>query len=1209
MNLNSKTYSISKPERKSIFRPALLKRIRMRYLYFFVFFNIIVFATKAAPNPSVKFIRNEGQWDTSVLFKADIQGGYLLVKRTGIQYVFFDTKALMTLHAGGLTDEKGGRKAPGPIRGHAFEMNFMDANPSPAIETASKSATVYNYFIGNDQSKWRGNVSAYDEIYLKDVYPGIDFKLYSSGQSLKYEYIAEPRAEVSKIRMKYVGLDQLSIENKKLNYRTSVNTGTEFEPYSFQVIGGKTIDVKSGFRLKNNEVQFEFPEKYDASQSLTIDPELVFSTYSGSKSDNWAQTATYDADGNLFSGGSVFGGDFPVTNGSFQVNGNINNQTGAVNPNGYGITDVVIMKFSSDGSKLLYATFLGGDASDVPHSLIANSKGELVIFGTTASSNFPTTGASYQNKHAGGSLFGVYGSASTTDEDPNFTGIGFQRGSDIFVAVLSTDGRKLVGSTYIGGKANDGFNDTRALIIKNYGDEFRGEVVVDKDDNIYFASITASTDFPLVKASQTTKSGGYDAVVCKLDPTCSQLLWSTYLGGNNFDGAYGIKVDDAGKVYVCGQTFSSNLPTTAGVYGPAYSGSGDGFIARFSASGAIDQITYMGTTEADANFFLEIDKDDNVYIFGLTQGNYPVSADVYRNANSGQFVHCLDKNLSKTIFSTVVGTSRGRGRIDIVPTAFLVNDCGNIYLAGWGGKVNSSVSKNLNRFSTTTGLPVTQDAYQATTTGSNFYLMILEKNAKSLLYATFFGSSLPPDPTGEVGDHLDGGTCRFDKHGYIYHSACSCLSRAGNPVATFPIKNAYQPNHQSTNCNMAAFKFEIDALKADFEIKNEANRLVTEVCAPAKINFYDLSKGAKTYEWEVNGNVVTRTKNVLYNFTTPGTYTIKLRIFNKITCRTTDSTVKTFLVKGFIAKVSGDTLVCPNSTVQLLAEGGEKYTWSPTVDLDNAAIANPIAKPKNTTKYTVAIEKEGCTVNKDVTIKVEDNKLDFLATGDKEICKGQSVVLTATGYATKFIWSGPDINDSPGTTITVTPTRTSTYTVACEYPDGCKPTRTVTVKIDESFEPDFDYAITQDCMKPYELTFTNKTRNAASFKWSMGNADTLNALIPQSYRYSKGGTFQITLKAYNKMGCELSVTKNVNVPENEGKVPNVITPNNDGKNDNFVTGFKDVTIDIYNRYGKLIYESKSYQNDWGKDVPSGTYYYIFTMPSGSTCKGWVTVID
>ncbi len=1183
----------------------------MRYFYFFCFFIIAVFESSAAPEKSVKFIRNEGQWEASILFRAEIPGGYLLVRRTGVQYVFFDTKALAALHAGEIKDAQGARVAPGPIKGHAFEMTFQEANASPKIETAGKSPTIYNYFIGNDPSKWRGNVSAYDEVYLRDIYPDIDFKLYSFDQSLKYEYIAKPKADVSKIRMKYVGLDDLSIDNKKLSYKTSVNTVTEFEPYSFQVVGGKTVDIKSGFRLKNNEVQFEFPEKYDASQLLTIDPELVFSTYSGSKSDNWAQTATYDADGNLFAGGSVFGGEFPVTNGAFQVKADPGSMPNSVdNPKGYGITDVVIMKLGGNGSQLIYATYLGGDASDVPHSLIANSKGELVIFGTTASSNFPTTSSSYQKKHGGGSLFGVYGSFITADEDPNFTGIGFERGSDIFVAVLSKDGRSLVGSTYVGGKANDGFNDTRALIIKNYGDEFRGEVVVDKDDNIYFASITASTDFPLTNASQTTKGAGYDAVVCKLNPTCSQLLWSTYLGGNNFDGAYGIKVDDIGKVYVCGQTFSSNLPATAGVHGNTYSGSGDGFIAKFNTAGAIEQLTYMGTDEADANFFLEIDNEDNVYVFGLTQGNYPISDGVYRNANSGQFVHCLDKNLSKTVFSTVVGASRGRGRIDIVPTAFLVNDCGNIYLAGWGGKVNSSASKNLNRFSTTTGLPVTQDAYQATTTGSNFYLMILEKNAKSLLYATFFGSAAPKDPTGEVGDHVDGGTCRFDKHGYIYHSACACLSRGEDHIATFPIKNAYQPQHQSSNCNMAAFKFEIDALKADFEIKNEANRVVTEVCAPAKVNFYDLSKGAKTYEWVVNNNVITRTKDMLlYNFTTPGTYTIKLRIFNKITCRVTDSTVKTFLVKGFVAKASGDTLVCPNSPVQLMADGGVKYTWSPSTGLDNASIANPIAKPASTTKYTVAIEKDGCIVNKDVTIKVEDNKPDFLANGGKEICKGQSVELKATGYGTKFTWSGPGMQDTQGTTITVSPTQTTTYTVSCEYPDGCKPTRTVTVKIDESFQPDFDFKITQDCEKPYELTFTNKTQNAAEFKWSMGNSDTLSSLVPQSYRYNKGGTFLVTLKAYNKIGCELSVSKSINVPENEGKVPNVITPNNDGKNDNFVTGFKDVAIDIYNRYGKLIYESKDYQNDWGKDIPSGTYYYIFSTPSGSTCKGWVTVID
>ncbi|MDZ7936168.1 MAG: hypothetical protein U5M51_14620 [Emticicia sp.] len=320
------------------------------------------------------------------------------------------------------------------------------------------------------------------------------------------------------------------------------------------------------------------------------------------------ETATYDADGNLFAGGSVFGLDFPVTNGAFQVKGSPTTASSSESVAGYGITDVVIMKFSADGSTLLYSTYLGGNASDVPHSLVANSKGELVIFGTTSSNDFPIGRSSYQKTFAGGSLTGIYSSFSTPDQDPNFVGIGFERGTDIFVAVLSVDGKSLVGSTYIGGKANDGFNDTRALNIKNYGDEFRGEVVVDKDDNIYFASITASTDFPLVKQSQNLKGAGFDGVVCKLNRTCSQLLWSTYLGGNNFDAAYGIKVTDAGKIYVSGQTFSANLAVKEEAYRKIYGGSGDGFIAKFSTEGTIEQITYVGTSEADINFFWKLIK-------------------------------------------------------------------------------------------------------------------------------------------------------------------------------------------------------------------------------------------------------------------------------------------------------------------------------------------------------------------------------------------------------------------------------------------------------------------------------------------------------------------------------------------------------------------------------------------------------------------------
>ena len=172
----------------------------MKYIYLIIF-TVFSLVTLAAPKPSVKFIRNEGQWESSIHFRADIPGGYLLVKNNGVQYVFYDTQALAVIHAGNL-DSKSGRKSVGAIKAHAYEMTFEDANTRPKIEAISPTSATYNYFIGNDPTKWKSNVVAFDEVYLRDIYPDIDFKLYSFDQSLKYEYIAKPKADVSKINMK-----------------------------------------------------------------------------------------------------------------------------------------------------------------------------------------------------------------------------------------------------------------------------------------------------------------------------------------------------------------------------------------------------------------------------------------------------------------------------------------------------------------------------------------------------------------------------------------------------------------------------------------------------------------------------------------------------------------------------------------------------------------------------------------------------------------------------------------------------------------------------------------------------------------------------------------------------------------------------------------------------------------------------------------------
>lgn len=1163
-------------------------------IFFTILFYLLINTAFAVPNPSIKFIKNEGQWDASVLFKADIAGGYLLVKQQSLQYVFYDTKALADIHFGNKNEPNS--RTISSISGHSFEMSFKECNQNSSLKTPKPNQIFHNYFIGNDPTHWKTNVPTYDEITLQNIYEGIDFRLYSLDQNLKYEYIVKPNADISKIRMKYEGLDEIKVENQQIKYRTSVNIVKEFEPYSYQIINNKNVEIASKFRLKDNEVSFELPENYDKSKTLVIDPELVFSTYSGSRADNWAQTATYDSDGNLYAGGTVFGSQFPVTVGSFQttVGGA---QIGDSFLGVASLTDIVIMKFSADGSQLLYSTFLGGQSSEVAHSLITNSKGQLVIFGTTASRNFPTSGNAFQRAFGGG---------TSVASDPLTTQIGMVGGTDIFVAVLSKDGKQLVGSTYVGGSSNDGINDTRNLEIRNYGDEFRGEVFVDKNDNIYFASTTTSTNFPLKNAFQNVKSTSSDAVICKLSADCTTLLWGTYLGGNGFDNATGIRVTADDEIFVCGATTSTNLASKTDALNPKNSGKLDGYIAKYSNNSLV-QLTYLGTNQSDLTALIDIDKNGNVYALGLTNGAYPINGAVYNKPNSGQYIHCLDKNLTKTNFSLTFGTGRA-GKVDIVPTAFLVNDCGNIYVAGWGGKINfPTESRTLNANSTTTGLQVTDDAIQKTTTGNNFYFMILESEAKSLLYGTFFGGNPADFPkiSDERGDHVDGGTCRFDKNGIIYHSACSCRSS----LVSFPLKNAYSSSHNSDNCNMAAFKIDLGALKADFDISDGTTQNPKELCAPANLSFQNKSIGAKSYEWELNGNVVSRLKDFTARFALAGEYKMKLKIYNKITCKFIDSTERVFRIRSFESSAAGDTSVCSDTPVQLKAAGGDKYTWSPSVGLNASNIANPIAKASSTTKYTVTIERDGCKVNRDVTVKVDNAKPDFIVSPTREICKGQEITLGVTSKAIKTTWVRPNLPDTVATFITVKPQQSTTYTVKAEYTDGCIPQKDIRVIINDDFKPNFDYSITQSCNKPYELIFTNSSQNASKFIWKMGNGDSLAVKVPENYRYTSAGNYNITLKAYNSIGCELVTTKSIEIPDADGKVPNIITPNNDGKNDTFVVGYKDTHLQIFDRWGKLVYESEKYQNDWGKGIYAGTFYFVIKLTDGNECKGFLTVLN
>ena len=300
--------------------------------------------------------------------------------------------------------------------------------------------------------------------------------MFSVEDKLKYELHLQPNARVKDIKIEYDGLESINILDGDLICNTSFSTTIEHKPFSYQIVDGKLIEVKCHYRLKNNTISFVFPNGYDKSKKLIIDPTLEFSTFSGSFANNFGYTATYDDFGFLYSGSTVFGSGYPTTTGAFQISFSS------------GTVDIGITKYDTTGTQMIYSTYLGGDSDELPHSMVVNSSNELFIFGTTSSLNFPTTNGAYQTIFNGGTYYGVGG-----------LGVTFNNGSDIFVSKLSASGGSLLSSTYIGGSENDGLN-IHVPINKNYADEVRGEIDIDKNNNVYIATCTKSADFPVTNS-------------------------------------------------------------------------------------------------------------------------------------------------------------------------------------------------------------------------------------------------------------------------------------------------------------------------------------------------------------------------------------------------------------------------------------------------------------------------------------------------------------------------------------------------------------------------------------------------------------------------------------------------------------------------------------------------------------------------------------
>ncbi|QOI98576.1 MAG: gliding motility-associated C-terminal domain-containing protein [Flammeovirgaceae bacterium] len=907
------------------------------------------FSQLAGAQPGLRFIENKNQWPADVHFAASVPGGRVFIKPDQFTITLLEEQAThhhVDEQPTAISESNGKHISENrPVNGHSVQINFIGADESVRPEPFGTVKTYYNFFLGNSQATWAPRAAAYNGVLYPGIYEGIDLKISSVGQHLKYDFIVTPGADPSRLLLQYCGADALALESGNLVIKTSVGTVIEKKPYTYQLINNKKVEVTSRYRLTEDVLWFEFPNGYDSCYELVIDPLLIFSTFSGSTADNWGSTATPGENGTLYSSGimrGALGGTFPATPGAFQT----------FYAGGY---DVALLKYDSTGSQLLYASYLGGSSNETPHSMVMDSNGDLLMFGTTSSLNFPVTAGVVSPSFNGG--FFVF--SDVIEQYPN--------GSDMFVARISPAGDQLKACTYLGGSLNDGLNTwPSGPLTRNYGDEMRGDIITDGQGNVYISSVTSSANFPIVNGfSPVYNGGGTDAVLVKLNSALTQIEWSTFIGGNGHDAAYTIKFDSLGNIYTGGGTTSANFPITPGAYQATYAGNADGWMALVNATGTtLLHSTFTGTNQYDQIYFLDVGTTGDVYVYGQTTGPMPVTPRVYKNPNSGQFVQKLSGDLSTLVFSTVFGS--GIGIPNISPTAFLVSECNNLYMSGWGGAVN--ISRGYwPATSRTTGMPVTPDALQSTTFGSDFYFIVLTEDASELLYATFLGGP-------QTATHVDGGTSRFDKSGIVYHAVCAGCGGSFDDFPTTP--GAWSNTNNSLSCNNAAFKFDLASLRARLQTNKVDFSMpgIAELCYPDTLRLENFSTGGEIFEWDLgDGTKLTKTdkESFLHQYQQEGAYLIKLKAIDLNTCTAVDSVQKLIMYYKNDGTAQDDTTICQYTNYQLDASGGVQYQWISKDSTFQSNLQRPFINPEDTTLYIVTItDAEGCVKKDTVQINV-----------------------------------------------------------------------------------------------------------------------------------------------------------------------------------------------------------------------------------------------
>ena len=591
------------------------------------------------------------------------------------------------------------------VYAQTYQMSILleGASENASITKEKPLSAIAKYY----QHHTGQQAGYFEKVTYQDVYPGIDWVIYTTEHGIKYDFELAPGADPSLIKLRIMDAESIWIDKTgSLVLTNRLGSVTENTPVSFQE--GKTISTV--FVLDSNLLQFK-PGTYDPAKPLTIDPTIIWSTYFGGTQDDWAYGTVVDGGGNVYIAGTtesssgMASGGFDISlggthdaylakfnsNGVLQwatyyggsdeeygtscaVDGSNNVYLAGYTYTSTGIgsgghqttygggtaSDAFLVKFNSSGTRQ-WATYYGGNASDIAYTCCTDASGNVFLGGTTSSTaNISTAGAHATVGGGGCSFIAKFNSAGTRQWGTYYGYVFASVGKNTRVNSLCTDGS---GNVYAAGYTNqetviaDGGHDNSlggsndAFLVKfnsngtrqwgtyygySDGSTYGNACATDGSNNVYLLATTSATRFLATASSHQTAIGGNsDAVLAKFDASGNRT-WATFYGGTADDDGNALSIDNNNNVYIAGLTKSASAIADGGQQNTIGGGFSDAFLAKLNSSGERQWATYYGGTNYDVAYGCATGSANNVYICGSTQSTTAIADGGHQNTIGGK---------------------------------------------------------------------------------------------------------------------------------------------------------------------------------------------------------------------------------------------------------------------------------------------------------------------------------------------------------------------------------------------------------------------------------------------------------------------------------------------------------------------------------------------------------------------------------------------